>query len=61
MAKRLSPQTPAPGVGPHRSPLRLCRDRGKECSNDLAEARNMAQGGLPFTEICGFMGLTGDS
>lgn len=40
-------------------PLRLCRDRGKECSNDLAEARNMAQGGLPFAEVCGFMGLTG--
>lgn len=51
---------PCPQHGTSQIPTEgVCRDRGEECSNDLAEARNTAQGGLPFAEVCGFMGLTG--
>lgn len=39
----------------------VCRDRGRERKEEIcwAEARNTAQGGLPFTDVCGFVGLTG--
>lgn len=61
-AKHPSPQVPALSMRPHRSPLRGCVETGEERGRkkyDWAEARNTAQGGLPFTDVCGFVGLTG--